>query len=143
MEHQAAATEDQHGKSDGQTRSARGIFERPIGISGFANTGLRARDLSAGGLRVAPHPALSIGARLTLKIPCADGAPAIEVDAEVTRDDGQRGAIFQFNWFDTMERERLSSFVRRLNPVSPAPASAQESTPAGDDDEAPTLAIVR
>ena len=125
---------------DWATRRPRGIYEQRVGIQGFDHSALEARDLSAGGLRVAPHPALSVGSRLTLEIHCSDGAPPIEVDAQVVRDDGTRGAIFCFDWLDPMERERLSSFVARLNPVATA-SCYRESYADLDDDETPTLSV--
>ena len=137
---QIGAEVELHAAPDWATRCPRGVYEQPVGIHGFANTTLLARDLSAGGLRVAPHPALTLGSRLTLEIRCADGAPPIEVDAEVIRDDGSRGAIFRFDWLDPLEQERLSSFVTRLNPV--ATPSCYTQTPAYvDDDETPTVSV--
>jgi len=118
-----------------QARRPRGIYERPVGICGFAKAGLHARDLSVGGLRVAPHPALSLGVCLTLELECADGAPPVQVDAEVIRDDGSRGAIFEFTWLDPMERERLSAFIQRFNPVG------YSSELDAHDDETPTMSI--
>ena len=82
-----------------------------------------------------PHPALSLGACLTLELECADGAPPVQVDAEVIRDDGSHGAIFEFTWLDPMERARLSAFIQRLNPVG---YSAELDA---HDDETPTMSI--
>ena len=139
MQQQAVIATEPNAPPTRATRSPRGVYEQPVGIHGFGDT-LLARDLSAGGLRVAPHPALSIGSRLTLRIRCADGAPPVEVDAEVIRDDGSRGAIFEFQWLDLMARERLASFVTRLNPVATPPGGAPDAS-ALDDDETPTLSF--
>jgi hypothetical protein len=62
---------------------------------------LFARDLSVGGVRVDPHPDLQLGDRFQLALYNAFFSEAIVVDAQVLRDDGERGIVLRF--LDTSE----------------------------------------
>jgi hypothetical protein len=53
-------------------------------------------DLSAGGIRVEPHPEIALGDRLRIAIYEAISAAPILVDAVVIRDDGARGMVLRF-----------------------------------------------
>ena len=57
---------------------------------------LFARDLSTGGVRVDPHPELQLGDRFVLVLYDALFSESVVVDAEVLRDDGERGFALRF-----------------------------------------------
>jgi hypothetical protein len=57
---------------------------------------LFARDLSVGGVRVDPHPDLQLGDRFRLALYDASFSESVVVDAEVLRDDGERGIALRF-----------------------------------------------
>lgn len=115
-------------------REPRGVYEASVAIFGLENFSLEARDLSRSGLRVAPHRALTPGARLRLELLCEGGLPIV-VDAEVKRLDGQRGTFMRFDWVDPEAQERLGSYVETLSPVwSGSPSLLDEN-----DDTLPTL----
>jgi hypothetical protein len=61
------------------------------GKPGSVKQTLVGRDLSSGGMRVEPHPALSIGDCVRLAIYGRFSRDALVVEAEVVRDDGDRG----------------------------------------------------
>jgi hypothetical protein len=47
-------------------------------------------------MRVEPHPRLARGARLRLALQPPGGAPPLLLEAEVARDDGERGLVLRF-----------------------------------------------
>jgi hypothetical protein len=53
-------------------------------------------DLSAGGIRVEPHPEIALGDRLRIAIYEATAGAPILVDAVAIRDDGARGVLLRF-----------------------------------------------
>jgi hypothetical protein len=53
-------------------------------------------DLSAGGIRVEPHPEIALGDRLRIAIYEATSGAPILVDAVAIRDDGARGVVLRF-----------------------------------------------
>ena len=57
---------------------------------------LFARDLSVGGVRVDPRPDLMVGDRFGLVLYDALFSESVVVDAEVLRDDGDRGLALRF-----------------------------------------------
>ena len=117
-------------------RARRGVYESEVGIDGLSHFALSARDLSVKGLRVAPHEALTLGARLRIELKTA-GDQSVLIDAEVTRLDGERGTVLMFDWVDVGARARISSFVDGLQPVwSGSPSQLDDEDP----DTAPTLA---
>lgn len=72
------------------------------------------RDLSLGGMRVAPTPGLEVGARLKLVIYGREGVVPVMVSAEVVRDDGRAGVGLRFESLDAASRSRLQSIVDGL-----------------------------
>lgn len=64
--------------------------------TGIARDVLFGSDLSLGGMRVEPHPRLARGARLRLALQPPGGAPPLLLEAEVARDDGERGLVLRF-----------------------------------------------
>jgi len=64
--------------------------------SGVARDVLFGSDLSLGGMRIEPHPRLTRGARMRLALQPPGGAPPVLLEAEVARDDGERGLVLRF-----------------------------------------------
>lgn len=122
------------GVAQQRKRAKRGIYESEVGIDGLTHFALAGRDLSVKGLRVAPHEALTLGARLRLELKTR-GNEALLIDAEVTRLDGERGTILSFDWVDGSARAQMSSFVEELPPVWAGSPDLLDDDP----DTAPTL----
>ena len=99
-------------------RVPRGIYEADVPILGMGNFFLAARDLSLLGVRVAPHPALCMGASLRIGFAVQDGDPPVVVDANVIRSDGPRGTVLCFDWIDDLSQSRIVHLVEGLPPVA-------------------------
>ncbi|MEE9607132.1 MAG: PilZ domain-containing protein [Myxococcota bacterium] len=78
---------------------------------------LAGRDLSVGGMRVEPHPAVEVGDRLRLAIYDACSREALIVNAEVAHDDGGRGLGLHFVDSDAGLAERVEAIVAKLPSV--------------------------
>jgi hypothetical protein len=57
-------------------------------------------DLSAGGVRVEPHPELALGDRIRIALYEATSPAPILVEAVAVRDDGERGVVLRFRNLD-------------------------------------------
>lgn len=64
--------------------------------TGVARDVLFGSDLSLGGMRIEPHPRIARGAFLRLALQPPGGAPPVLLEAEVARDDGERGLVLRF-----------------------------------------------
>ena len=71
-------------------------------------------DLSTLGLRVEPHPALELGGRVVVAIHDVVGRGSIEIEAEVIRDDGERGVAMKFSSMSADCAARLEQLVEAL-----------------------------
>jgi hypothetical protein len=71
-------------------------------------------DLSTLGLRVEPHPALELGGRVVVAIHDVVGRGSIEIEAEVIRDDGERGVAMKFSSMSADCAARLEQLVAAL-----------------------------
>ena len=103
-------------------RQPRGAYDTEVQISGMEECVLVGRDLSPGGIRVDPHPALTIGAQIRLAIAGTGDEPVV-VDAEVIRDDGELGTALRFRGLVKNDELRLIQLVEGL----PTLESATES----------------
>jgi hypothetical protein len=72
------------------------------------------RDLSVGGMRVDPQPALSLGDTLQIAVYARTGEQPVVVSAEVSRDDGDEGLALQFRDLSLAARHRLVRMVEAL-----------------------------
>jgi hypothetical protein len=86
---------------------------------------LLGRDVSVGGMRVAPTRAISVGAELKLAVYGPPGVPPVVVEAVVSRGDDESGWVLQFQRLDPARREALESLVRSL-PVLASPLRGDE-----------------
>jgi hypothetical protein len=83
-------------------------------------------DLSAGGIRVEPHPELTIGDRVRIAIYDAATNETLVLDAEATRDEGARGLVMQFrNVSGEVRRqiERVVAATPQIESAGSAPGS--------------------
>jgi hypothetical protein len=76
-----------------------------------------ARDLSASGMRVERFAGVEIGAHLCLAIYGLSESGPIQVDAEIIRDDGDRGIALHFCNLSRHSSKLLEKFVACLPPV--------------------------
>ena len=72
------------------------------------------RDLSIGGMRVDPHPALSVGDALQIALYARAGEQPLVVSAEICRDDKDKGLALQFRDLSTAAEEYLRRMVASL-----------------------------
>jgi hypothetical protein len=75
-------------------------------------------DLSEHGMRVEPHPLLTVGDRLRLALYDPKSAEPLIVEAWVARDDGARGCGLAFERIGSANRARLRSLVATAPPIS-------------------------
>ena len=109
-------------RSDGRPARPRGVFERSIAaMRGSDRCRLVACDLSEGGLRVRPEPALRVGARVSVVIPAARREEPLLASGRVARDDGERGLAIHFEQMTAADRRRLRQLVARLRPLNRPP----------------------
>jgi c-di-GMP-binding flagellar brake protein YcgR len=98
-------------------REARGVFDSEVPICGLDGCVLVGRDLSVGGMRVDPQPALQLGATLRLAIGLAADTDPVEVEARVARDDGENGVVVHFDWIEPGGKQRLRKMIASLPPI--------------------------
>jgi hypothetical protein len=93
----------------------RGKFKRPVLASagGCANV-LIGRDLSVGGMRVDPHPALNVGDDFKLVIHGHVRKNPVVVKAFVARDEGGDGCVLQFHAMTPQASAQLERIIDSL-----------------------------
>ena len=69
------------------------------------------RDISLGGMRIDPHPTLSIGDELSIAVHLRALEAPMVIQARVERDDGDRGMLLQFHDLPEATAERLGRTV--------------------------------
>jgi hypothetical protein len=113
-----------------ETRGIRGdrrsYSRRVIALGDEVARVLIGRDLSIGGMRVSPHPALAVGEELQIALHVRAGEPPLVVSAEVCRDDGARGLALQFRNLSAPAEQYLGAMVETL-PRIEAPDEGDES----------------
>jgi len=117
----ADAAQGARGRDRSSARPARrrGVFESEItAMRGAEHCELVACDLSEGGLRVRPEPALRVGSRLSVAIPTSRREEPLLASGRVARDDGERGLAIHFEQMADDDRRRLRHLVARLEPVA-------------------------
>lgn len=112
---------------DERRRAPRRLYEgrRVVALDEEAARVLVGHDLSAGGMRVAPNPALFVGQRLRVALYGSPGETPLVLEARVARDDGERGLVLRFGAIAESPRRYLDKLLDAL-PVldggrSPAP----------------------
>jgi hypothetical protein len=79
-------------------------------------------DLSAGGIRVEPHPDLAVGDRVRIAIYDAAVGDTLVVDAEAVRDQGARGVVLHFRGLSEETRRRIERVVEAAPQIESAGA---------------------
>lgn len=101
-------------------RRRRVRYPKPVvALAGPARRVLVGRDLSAEGMRVEPHPDLTMGARVRLAVYDTPHAEPLLVNALVVRDDGPRGLALRFEGVPGEIARRLEALVAMLPTVEP------------------------
>lgn len=104
-----------------------GFTDPVIALGDEAARVLLGRDLSAGGMRVDPHPDLRLGDAMRLALHLGVCADSLVVRARVDRDDGASGLVLVFHELGTAERSELERALSLL-PVVEMPDSAELET---------------
>jgi len=108
------------GAAQEQRRAPRGAFRRRVvALREEADRVLMGRDLSAGGMRVDPHPGLRVGDRMRLALHGEPGTAPWIVDATVVRNDADTGMALRFEAVREDVARGLERFVSGLPPVEP------------------------
>jgi hypothetical protein len=111
-----------------RSRAPRGAYAEEVAIFGLKDCILIGRDLSSRGLRVDPHPALSVGSSLRLALAGGSDAKPIMVDARVIRDDGKNGVALHFDWVEPGSEESLRMLIERLPTIEAPTANPEQSS---------------
>jgi hypothetical protein len=110
-------------------RSPRRAYARPVlASSGGAARILVGRDLSNGGMRVAPDADLIVGDEFKLVIYGPAGRPPLLVRSKVSRDDGPDGFVLLFQDLAPEIVAELDAWTARLPNLAPAAASESGAT---------------
>jgi hypothetical protein len=72
---------------------------------------LMGRDISVGGMRVDPNPALSLDDELQIAIHVRAREEPLVVTARVTRDDHKRGLVLRFRDLSDGDRRHLQQMI--------------------------------
>ena len=108
--------------------------------TGIARDVLFGTDLSLGGMRVEPHPALQRGAPIRIALQPPGGASPVMLRAEVTRDDGPRGLLLRFLALSPSTKlaiERMLDAAAEIERTRHARAAKDERVVLGTLIEAP------
>jgi len=121
-------------KGTATEREARGVrgerrsySRRVIALDDEIARVLIGRDLSVGGMRVDPHPGLSVGDTLRIALYAQKGGLPLVVSAEVSRDDEDEGLVIQFRDLSRTAKNYVGRMVDSLPYL--------EVRQVGDEDE--------
>jgi hypothetical protein len=114
----ADATPDKGTATEREARGVRGerrrYSRRVVALGGEITRVLIGRDLSVGGMRVDPQPALSVGDVLQIALYERTGEQPLVVSAEVSRDDADKGLALQFRGLSRAAERHLGRMVESL-----------------------------
>jgi hypothetical protein len=77
------------------------------------------RDLSCEGMRVDPHPRLSLGDEVRLAIYATGDDEPFIIGASVIRDDGAAGLALRFEQMNNEAEDRLKELLESLPEIEP------------------------
>ncbi|MEB2343586.1 MAG: PilZ domain-containing protein [Deltaproteobacteria bacterium] len=102
--------------ADERRREPRRTYEgrRVVALDDEAARVLVGHDLSPGGMRVAPNPALFVGQRLRVALYGSPGETPLVLDVEVARDDGERGLVLGFGAVADATHRHLAKLLDAL-----------------------------
>ncbi|HEX5065810.1 MAG TPA: PilZ domain-containing protein [Myxococcota bacterium] len=110
-----AAAPETPSKGRERRRAPRSAYARPVlASSGGAARVLIGRDLSSGGMRVAPDPDLLVGDELKLVVYGPAGAAPLLLRSVVSRDDGADGFVLRFEDVAPEAAAELGAWTARL-----------------------------
>jgi hypothetical protein len=111
---------------DERRRAPRRHYEgrRVVALGDEAARVLIGRDVSPGGMRVAPNPALYVGQRLRVALYGSPGDLPLVLEAVVTRDDGERGLVLAFDRLGERSQRALEKLLAMLPVLDGGSASA-------------------
>lgn len=113
---------------DEQRKNRRVDYQQRIEAeSSNDQTILIGRDLSAGGMRVERFADAEIGAHLELALYGLTDSTPLQVDAEIVRDDGERGIALRFSNLTRKAADELERFITCL----PAVESLEDGEESG------------
>jgi hypothetical protein len=95
-------------------RARHAYDHRVVALGDEATRVLLGRDISTGGMRVDPHPGLSVGDRLELALHAGARSEPLVVEAVVQRDDGDRGLVLRFAGDDPPVASALERVIEHL-----------------------------
>jgi hypothetical protein len=97
-------------------RASRHRYEgrRVVALDEEAARVLLGHDLSIGGMRVAPNPALHVGQQLRVALYGSPGETPLVLETQVFRDDGERGLVLRFDGSDDGARRYLAKMLDSL-----------------------------
>lgn len=98
-----------------------------IALGTEAGKVLVGRDISIGGMRVDPHPELLLGDELKIGLHLRAREKPLVVDAQVARNDGERGLVLQFHGLSGEAESYLRSMVNFLPILAVRPPGQDES----------------
>jgi len=118
-----------HGEGEGddeRRRAPRRLYEgrRVVALDEEAARVLVGHDLSPGGMRIAPNPALFVGQRLRVALYGSAGETPLVLDVEVARDDGERGLVLRFGPVADHSRRYLDKLLDALPVLDTGRSSA-------------------
>ena len=106
------------GSIEDRRKNPRAAFEGTVSsLDDEANLVLMGRDLSAGGMRIGPHPGLEVGKTLRLAVYGAATEEPLIVRARVVRNDRDDGVGLRFEQVTGAVAARLESLVAGLPSV--------------------------
>ena len=116
-------------ESSERRRSPRRAYARPVlaSSSGAARV-LIGRDLSSGGMRVAPDGDLIVGDELKLVVYGPAGSSPLLLRSVVLRDDGSDGCVLRFQDLSPEMVAELDSWTARLPHLAPATQGESSAT---------------
>ena len=74
-------------------------------------------DLSVEGIRLAPHEGLAVESRVTLALHGSSRGAPLLLEADVVRDDGDRGLGLRFVLLSPADRDELARLIAELKPI--------------------------
>lgn len=109
--HAAGAEEVADPTPDRRATPRRAISRHVIALDVNATRVLIGRDISVGGMRVDPNPALSLGDELRIAVHVRAREEPLVLKARVARDDAERGLVLQFRDLTDIERRHLEQMI--------------------------------
>jgi PilZ domain-containing protein len=116
-----------HPSEERRASPRHGFTDPVLALGDEAARVLLGRDLSAGGMRVDPHPDLRVGEQLRLALHLGVCPEPLVVRARVERDDGEGGLVLVFHELAEDARSELER-VLSLLPVVEMPDSGEETS---------------